>query len=76
MVPHISKPSKYGSRSSVYFNNLQNKRINTVPDDVKYPLLSVQNILKIVYEPCKKDIRVNKVLNIIADCEINTCKEL
>ena len=47
------------SRTSVYFINLQNEKINVVPDDdtnVIHPLLSVQNILKIIYESCKKDI--------------------
>ena len=27
-----------------------------ITHNVIYPLLSVENILKIIYEPCKKDI--------------------
>ena len=34
MEPYSSLPLKYGSRTSIYFSNLQNEKINVVPDDV------------------------------------------
>ena len=70
MVPYSSLPLKYGSCTSVYFSNLQNEKINVVPDDVTKRHISsfeCSEHIKDQIWALQKDLHY---------CEINNCKEL